>query len=303
MAMLYSKDFESPTRLQQLQGASWQKRGIQVFMKREDERDVLLGGNKWCKLRGHLEQAHADGVQHLISVGGLWSNHLYALAHAGQRYGFSTTGVVRGDVAQITPTLREAQAAGMQLKFFSREEYRCRHEPAWQERLCADAGSARFIPEGGAGLASLPGLSVLASEVATQMQGPVLLAVAVGSGTTLAGLRRALPDRFTLYGFQAFADASLSERIMTITGDTKGWLLEPTEGMRQHAVLPASLDNFRQAFEQEEGIPLDTVYTVRMMSRLAGMIQCGELPDGACVVALHSGGLQGRRGHLPALAA
>ncbi len=303
MAMWQADEFSVPTRLQRLQGKTWQQQGMQVFMKREDERDALLGGNKWCKLLGHLEQARADGIRHLVSVGGLWSNHLHALAHAGQRYGFATTGLVRGEADRITPTLREAQAAGMQLEFLSAENYRQRHEPGWQAAVCAGRGAARFIPEGGAGELALPGLSLLAAEIGQQLPGPVRLAVAAGSGTTLAGLRRALPARFCLLGFQAFADAGLHGRIAAMAGSTAGWSLQETEGMRQHASLPARLAAFRQDFEQEEGIALDTVYTVRMMSRLADMVRAGSIPAGSLVLALHTGGLQGRRGHFPALAA
>ncbi|MDQ8036533.1 MAG: pyridoxal-phosphate dependent enzyme [Pedobacter sp.] len=300
--MLYSPEFTRPTRLQRLQGAQWQVRGIQVFMKREDERDALLGGNKWCKLLGHLEQARADGMQHLVSVGGLWSNHLHALAHAGQRYGFATTGIVRGEAAHITPTLREAQAAGMQLKFVSREEYRQRHEAGWQAQACVALSHARFIPEGGAGEQSLSGLQQMAAEIAGQVSGEAWLAVAVGSGTTLAGLRRALPGNIRVQGFQAFADASVPERIAALAG-SEGWQLHETQGMRQHARLPQALADFMQAFSSEENIELDSVYTVRLMARLDEMIRAGDVPDGCRVICLHSGGLQGRRGHSPALAA
>lgn len=301
--MLYSPEFMMPSRLQMLQGAVWQRRGIQVFMKREDERDPLLGGNKWCKLQGHIEAAYAQGARQLLSVGGAWSNHLHALAHAGQRFGFGTTGIVRGDPESMTATLEEAQAAGMLLRFVSREEYRLRHEPEWQSRVCAAAGGAWFIPEGGAGARALPGLQHLAREITAQMQGGFCLAVPVGSGTTLAGLRRALPAHVEVLGFQAFADAGVAARIETLSGSQSGWRLHATQGMRQHAVLPAQLTDFMLSFCCEESIQLDSVYTVRMMARLAQMITEGEVPDGSRVVCLHSGGLQGRRGHAPALAA
>lgn len=304
LSALPESGFSFPTRLQRLQGEVWSWRGIQVFMKREDERDAALGGNKWCKLLGHLEQAAADGVQHLASVGGMWSNHLHALAHAGPRYGMTTTGIVRGDATQMTVTLREAEAAGMQLRFVSREEFRRRHELAWQDQQCAVTGAQRFIPEGGAGVASFTGLSLLAREIEGQMSGDFMLAVAAGSGTTLAGLRRALPARISLCGFQAFADAALPARIARMIDDVSAqWSLQETAAMRTHAALPEALENFMKNFEQQENIPLDPVYTVRMMARLAELITAGQVPDGSRILALHSGGLQGRRGHSLQLAA
>ncbi|HEX6592099.1 MAG TPA: pyridoxal-phosphate dependent enzyme [Moraxellaceae bacterium] len=275
----------TPTRLQPLRGEPWAGR---VFMKREDERDALLGGNKWCKLAGHLAAASALGQRRLLSVGGMWSNHLHALAHAGQRYGFATTALVRGEA--MTPMLQEAVAAGMQIEFVAREEYRQRGEAQWQAAVARRHG-AYFIPEGGAGVAGQQGVNALAQEICQQLPDdgqPLYLAVPVGSGTTLSGLRAALPQRIHLLGFPAFADAALHRQLATLAP------LHDTLGMRQHRVLPAVLREFQQDFEQAQGIPLDPVYTVRMMQRLSLML--AELPGK--VVALHTGGLQGRRGHL-----
>lgn len=305
MAMLSASEFSTPTRLQPLQAAIWQQQGMRVFMKREDERDALLGGNKWCKLLGHLQAAAGAGHRRLVSVGGLWSNHLHALAHAGQRFGFETIGIVRGAREHMTDTLREAEAAGMTLVFVARGEFRERHEKEWQQQLEQRFAPCAFIPEGGAGEGSLPGLACLAEEIMQQLSGPVLLALPVGSGTTLAGLRRFLPERFTLWGFQAFADKGLQARIESgLTGvDTGSWSLLATEAMRSHRELPASLQAYARSFQASENIALDPVYTLRMMARLQALISAGRLPAGATVLALHTGGLQGRRGHGLALAA
>lgn len=290
----------SPTRLQRLQG-DWQAHGVSVFMKREDERDSLLGGNKWCKLQGWFMEARAAGISRLVSVGGRWSNHLHALAHAGQRFGFETVGLVRaGD--EPTPTLLDAAAAGMCLVPVSREEYRRRADPDWQVAMSRRFGPALFIPEGGFGEPARVGLAALAAELETQLPGEVLLSLPVGSGATLAGLRLALPRRFRLLGWQAFADASLSQRLVAQLGlpqeGAGGWQLRETPAMRQHRRLPDGLARFRPAFEGEQGIPLDPVYTVRMMASLKEALVAGDFAGVPTLVALHTGGLQGSRGHL-----
>lgn len=293
------------TRLQRLQGDVWQKHGIQVYMKREDERDPLLGGNKWCKLQGWLEQAHAQGIRRLVSVGGRWSNHLHALAHAGQRHGFETVGIVRADSASLdmTDTLREAAVAGMVLKPVSREEFRRREDPQWQAEITQHFGPCLFIPEGGAGQPALTGLARLAAEIEAQLAGRVIVALPVGSGTTFAGLRLALPERFSLVGFQAFADKHLVCRIDALVQGKTGCYLRDTVAMRQHRQLPQRLLELMPAFAMEQGIALDPVYTVRMMAGLQDMIVAGEVAAGSTVMALHTGGLQGRRGHAVSQAA
>lgn len=301
-----------PTRLQRLQG-DWQAHGVAVFMKREDERDPLLGGNKWCKLQGWLMEARAAGLSRLVSVGGRWSNHLHALAHAGQRFGFETVGLVRaGD--EPTPTLQDAAAAGMSLVPVSREEYRRRADPDWQAAMSRRFGPALFIPEGGLGEPARVGLAALAAELEAQLPGEVLLSLPVGSGATLAGLRRALPSRFHLVGWQVFADGSLSPRLAAQLGlphegplaghegegreGKGGWQLRETPAMRQHRRLPDGLVRFRPAFLREQGIPLDPVYTVRMMASLREALVAGDFAGVPTLVALHTGGLQGSRGHL-----
>lgn len=299
MVMFPLDAFSHPVRLQFLQGKAWSARGICVAIKREDERDALLGGNKWCKLAGHLALAREQGFSRLLSVGGVWSNHLHALAHAGQRFGFETVGVVRGNPDAMTAMLREAAAAGMQLEFVSRAHYRSRHEAEWPAHFVRKFGPCLYVPEGGGGAPSALGLAMLAREVAAQVSGPAILATPVGSGTTLAGLRAALPSRFDVWGFQAFADAGLPARLRQIlaAAPPSSWRLFSTPAMRVHRELAAELADFLRSFEITEGILLDPVYTVRMLSRLGSLIADGTVPDGSTVIALHTGGLQGRRGH------
>lgn len=292
----FLRDFQArPSPLQRLQGAQWTARGLQVWLKREDQRDAVLGGNKWCKLAGHLAAARGAGHERLLSVGGVWSNHLHALAHAGQRYGFATTALVRGE--RFTPMLQEAQAAGMQLEFVGRDSYRQRHEPVWQAAMAA-RHQAYFIAEGGAGAAGQQGLQALAAEILQQTaawQAPWVLALPVGSGTTLLGLQAALPATVTIWGFQAFADAGLAARLQA--GQQAGaarWHLWTTPAMRQHRQLPAALQAFQQDFEQAQAVALDPVYTVRMFWQLQQLLPV--LAPGSRVLALHTGGLQGRRG-------
>jgi len=297
-------DFASPTPLQVLTGLPGQK-NCRVFMKREDLRDPELGGNKWCKLAGHLEAARDHGHQRLLSVGGAWSNHLHALAMAGRRFGFETIGLVRGEPC-MTPMLCDAMAAGMQVHFIPRETYRQRNLDGGLEALARPWGPCWLIPEGGAGLAAQAGLSCLARELDQQTGGEVLLALPVGSGTTLAGLVSALPERFQVWGFQAFQDSTLSARItrqLFAAGQLTRWQLHPTQAMRSHRRLPPALEQMLETFEAEQGIRLDPVYTVRMMTALNQLLDQGVIPDNTTIVALHTGGLQGRRGHGLALAA
>lgn len=56
------------------------------------------------------------------------------------------------------------------------------------------------------------------------------------------------------------------------------------------------LIEFMQRFTTTTGIPLDPVYTGKMMFGLMDMSQKGEIPEGSEILALHTGGLQGIKG-------
>ena len=54
------------------------------------------GGNKWFKLKYNWLQAQEKGFSSIVSIGGAWSNHLSALAYAGDHLGLHTIGLLRG---------------------------------------------------------------------------------------------------------------------------------------------------------------------------------------------------------------
>lgn len=294
--------FLKQTPVMRLSGREWQGR---TFIKREDLRDNELGGNKWCKLAGHLEAARQHGHDHLLSVGGPWSNHLHALAMAGRRFGFATTALVRGQPVE-TPMLADARDAGMDVHFISLDRYRQRNSPGELARLASSYRPAWLVPEGGGGAEAMSGLARLAAEIKDQFPGKVVLAVPSGSGTTLAGLAAALPARFDVWGFQAFHDATLSLRVAGMLSGLDaeaGWSLHDTHAMKSHRRLPEHLSGFMTRFEAEECVPLEPVYMVRLMEALSSLLKQGGVPPDVTLVALHTGGLQGRRGHGLALAA
>jgi 1-aminocyclopropane-1-carboxylate deaminase/D-cysteine desulfhydrase-like pyridoxal-dependent ACC family enzyme len=58
-------------------------------------------------------------------------------------------------------------------------------------------------------------------------------------------------------------------------------------------VTPPLLGFIRQ-FEQDNGIRLEQVYTGKMLFGLEDLLNAGFFEAGATVIALHTGGLQGR---------
>ena len=109
--------------------------GISLVIKREDLIHPFVSGNKFRKLKYNLLQAKAENQSTLLTFGGAYSNHIAAVAYAGQENGFQTIGVIRGDELAdkiaSNPTLKFAHECGMQFEFVSREAYRLKTEAAF----------------------------------------------------------------------------------------------------------------------------------------------------------------------------
>ncbi len=296
-------DFPAPApALTAIQWPALEALGVELLLQREDRRDPVLGGNKWYKLLGHLQAARAQGASRVLSFGGAWSNHLYALAAAGARYGFPTLGLVRG--AQDTAMLADCRRWGMHILPLSFGDYRRRHDPAFLALLAAEYPDAYLLPEGGAGEAGLSGFAPLAQELALTAAGrPSVVAVAMGTGTTVAGLAAALPKSVALWGFPVLPLPGIEAKLAQYGSALQIWhgLVDAGYGR-----LSPELAAFLSVFEREQGVSLDPIYTVKLLWALDTLAKTDRLPRASRIIALHSGGLQGRRGFdlpLPAWAA
>ena len=293
--------------------------GVELLVRRDDLIDSGLSGNKAYKLFYNLRAARDAGYSRLLSFGGAYSNHLYALAIAGARYGFATLGVIRGErPAHLSPTLQDAEQAGMQLIFISRAAYQRKTFTHLLDEWRKQFGDFYVIPEGGAGVPGARGLTVMARALEAQLEGDyTAVCIACGTGTSLAGLAAGLTavgrsDKPAL-GFSVLkGDGGLGTGIAetyrqlcakhNASGDdrshnTANWrLISGFHAGGYGKKHPAYLFDFWRTFEQETGIPLDPVYTLKMMWGIHCLAQQGYWPRGTRIVAIHSGGLQGRRG-------
>ncbi len=281
-----------------------QRAGVELALLRLDRIDSLISGNKWYKLAPHIAEARRLEAPGLISLGGAHSNHLHALAAAGARFGFATAGLLRGHEVD-TPTVRDLRAFGMHLHWLGYGGYRERHRAdfwmPWRERYPG------WLPvaEGGLGQAAVHSCASLVGMIERGLAGlgwPDYhqLWAAVGSGTTLAGLVLGEAGRHPVVGALAVpADhgvAAQLARLLTDCGqaaDTGYRLLDASRG--GFARLDGELARLLLDFEDETGVPLEPLYTGKLLLALRETLERGEIAPGSRIVAVHSGGLQGRR--------
>ncbi|MFT5484777.1 MAG: 1-aminocyclopropane-1-carboxylate deaminase [Halieaceae bacterium] len=281
---------------------------IALSMARLDTLDPEVGGNKLFKLAHNLEAARTLGKRCILSFGGAWSNHLHALAALGRREALETIGIVRGEpTISLNPTLADAQAWGMRLEFVSRAEYRQRNSPDYLNKIQQRYPHAHLVPEGGANIAGAAGCQEIAPLLVNGTAVPDLVACACGTGTMLSGL--IATGQFPLVGYSVLRDGGSIER----------GVVERLQEMNARASLPwhvvgdyhgggyaqvnSELRRFLGDFTDRTNIPLDPVYTGKLMFGLLSDIALGRYAAGGSIVAIHSGGLQGRRGFkfLPSL--
>lgn len=282
--------------------------GIELLARRDDLIDNELSGNKFYKLFFNLREAREQGFTQVLSFGGAYSNHLYALAAAGRRYGFHTLGVVRGArPARLSPTLSDAEAWGMKLIFINRYEYRDKTEPELVTDLRNKCGDFYLIPEGGANLAGARGMQVLGRSIQHQFRGDyAAVCVASGTGTSVAGLAAGIERTKLALGFSVLKgegslgnDISSTYRKLGVSNLADNWrLITGFHGGGYGKKHPDYLSQFWRDFEDNNGMPLDPVYTVKMFWGISALAQQGYWSRGSRVIAIHSGGLQGRRGFI-----
>jgi 1-aminocyclopropane-1-carboxylate deaminase len=277
------------------------EQGIRLLLWRDDLLNPNLPGNKARKLKYNLQQARAEGHTRLLTFGGAYSNHLAAVAAAGQLYGFDTIGLVRGEEhTPLNPTLARCAADGMQLHYLDRTTYRRRAEPEFLAELQQAYGPAYPLPEGGTNVLALRGVSELIREVRQHTEFDYV-AVAAGTGGTLAGLALGLHE--AAYPARAMGVAALKGAeflqadVAALTLAAAGQVLTNYElhlgyHFGGYAKLPTELRAFIQDFEVQYGVLLDPIYTSKLLAGVFDLLDMGHFAPGSTVVAVHTGGLQ-----------
>ncbi len=261
-----------------------------VAILRLDEIHPVISGNKWFKLRYNLEAALAKNHSSLLTFGGAYSNHLIATAAAAKEAGLKSIGIIRGYHSREhrTPTLLACEAMGMHLHVVSREAYKRKEDAAWLSELEQQFPGAYILPEGGNNDLGKKGVTEIAAYIP---ENTTHIAVSVGSGTTLAGLRNALPEHIKLLGFVPMKNGKY---LMDKTPSAKGnweWIDEYHFG--GFGKWNEELLGFMNDFYKHYQVPLDVVYTAKMMYGVQRLWQQQYFPIRANVLCIHTGGLQG----------
>ncbi|WP_448527978.1 1-aminocyclopropane-1-carboxylate deaminase/D-cysteine desulfhydrase [Raineya sp.] len=271
---------------------------VETYVLRLDKIDSYISGNKWFKLKYNLQEAKKLGLNRLLTFGGAYSNHILAVASAGERWGFETIGVIRGEKPlKLNERLLQAEKWGMVLHFISRQSYRNKNDENFIRNLEQKFGKFYLIPEGGSNTLAVQGTSEILDFLPQLSFSFDYVLCCVGTGGTLAGLAKSLFGTNTrLLGIPVLKNASfLYDEIYNLL---QGTSFQPFELLLDYhfggyAKKTSELLSFLENFVQKFQIPTEFVYTGKMFFAFFDLLQKGYFSENCKVLLVHTGGIFG----------
>ena len=272
---------------------------IRLFIKREDLIHPIISGNKWRKLKYNLEEAKKKKFKTLLTFGGAYSNHIHALAGAAYQYGFKSIGIIRGEEhLPLNPTLKESTAMGMELYYLDRATYRDKHTRAVQQDLEDLFGEFYLVPEGGTNELAIRGAEEIVSGIEENYDYYI---VACGTAGTVTGMISGIEDKGKTLGIAVLKGDFLEKEVAGWLKKTNKHYLSNWEIITKYhfggyAKFTDELISFINNFKSKHKVPLDPIYTGKMMMGVIDLIAQGYFEPKSSILAIHTGGLQGIKG-------
>jgi len=294
------KHINENTPLEEVKDPLLSERKISLLIKREDLNHRDLSGNKWHKLKYNLQEARKQGKNTLLTFGGAYSNHIYATAAAGKIFNFKTIGIIRGEEhLPLNPTLSFAKDNGMKLYYLDRTSYRQKNSPEIINQLQEKFGDFYLLPEGGTNEFAVKGCSEIIGKINIDFDH---VCCPCGTGGTLAGLISGLNGKNFALGFAVLKGASfLKENVQSLLQNSnnnslQNWDINLDYHFGGYARMDSDLLDFVKRFTSLTKIPLEPIYTGKMLFGIYDLAAKGFFKQGSQIIVVHTGGLQGLKG-------
>ena len=271
---------------------------IQIDILRLDAIHPVISGNKWFKLKYHIEEARKKSFSSLITFGGAYSNHIVATAFTARESGLKSTGIIRGErPAELSPTLKDAEYYGMQLMYTPRYLYNDTEQLL--SLMDMDISDTYIVNEGGKGTQGVMGAEEILNLADKSNYSHI--ACAVGTGTMLSGIINAALPHQEIIGISSLkGDDTLTASIRKFTKASSAYfniLFDYHFG--GYAKKTPELIDFMNEFYLKTNIPTDFVYTGKLIYGIFDLLKKGYFPGKSRILIIHSGGLQGNRSLTP----
>lgn len=274
-----------PSAIDEIHDDLFEKKNVRIFIKRDDLIHPIISGNKWRKLKEYIQLAQLNDIEHLISFGGAYSNHLYALAFVAKVFGLRATAIVRGNELNETSNvfLTQMKTWGMHLNFISRAQYQKKEIP---ENISTK--KSLIIEEGGFGKLGILGIKTIINELEKQEYNYIICPI--GTGTTYLGLCKT--------NISAKIHGILTLNNLDEIRQNASKFKIDTQFMHEHYIFgkyakqPLELTQFCEEFTKKHQIKIEPIYTGKMFYGLYDLILKDSFKPGSKIVALHTGGVK-----------
>ena len=273
--------------------------GVRLLIKREDLNHPTISGNKWWKLKYNLEQAAFASHRTVLTFGGAYSNHIYATAAGCSELNLRSIGIIRGEEHRpLNHTLEFAERSGMDLHYIERSIYRKKNSDHVLMDFKRRFGDFMVIPEGGTNLLAVKGCVEFAEEQLAPVDFDHVF-LAVGTGGTMAGLICGFKGRRSIIGVPVLREGDfLYDEIKRLVRDFSlrefsNWSLLTNYHHGGYARTTQQLDHFISQIRRSYQLPLDHVYTAKVLWAVLDQVEKGAFKRGDTIILVHTGGLQG----------
>lgn len=301
-----------PTPIESLPRLSAKLGGPRLYIKRDDQTGLALGGNKTRKLEFLISEAQAHGAETLITTGAVQSNHCRQTAAAAAKFGFKCILVLAGERPSdeesnyLIDTLLGAEVVWTD--FQNRDaNLKETFDHAWK------AGKRPYlIPYGGSNPTGATAFAVAIGELLEQLNSypeipvPKWIVFASSSGGTQAGMvlgRQIFEFSGNILGISVDEpEERLQQKVYKLARETASLLGEPIQFELQdimvnsdylgegYGVLGNREKEAIQLFAKYEGILLDPVYTGRAAAGLIDLIRQDYFKPSDAILFWHTGG-------------
>lgn len=263
---------------------------VKLFVKREDLNNPEVSGNKWWKLKFNLAEARRQGHDTILTFGGAYSNHIAATAAAAAASGFKSIGMIRGEkAATLNPVLASAIKHGMLVQYISRTQYGNKTDDAFLAWLTETYGRFYLVPEGGSNSLGIAGMEDFGFHLPIGFD---FICCPIGTGASLSGIVRSQHGKGNILGFAVMKGGeSWITEIAKFDPGYDNWQVIHRYHFGGYAKSTNELDSFIADFKSSQGIPLEVVYSAKMMFGILDMASREYFPKGSTILAIHTGGL------------
>lgn len=282
-----------------LQNINWQTENgtlTKCTIARLDEIHPIISGNKLFKLKYNLDEA-SNLQKGILTMGGAYSNHLAATAYACKQQGLPSIGLVRGEITgPLNTTLGFCVDNEMKLISIKRQDYYSTSNVV--QEIIQLYPNFYFVPEGGSNSQGQKGCSEILSYI-DEANSFSHIVCAVGTGTTFRGIASAAFKHQTVIAIPVLKipdeqQKQFVQNHLQVETDALLKIFFKFSG-KGYAQKEEELFSFMKHFYTQTKVPLDFVYTAKLMRAVSSLFDELYFLDTDKVLVLHTGGLQGNK--------